>query len=66
MLVLSRKVGELLMIGDDIALRVIRVRGNEVRIGIDAPRQHRVRRGEVAARDQAEQQSGENEHGPAD
>jgi carbon storage regulator len=53
MLVLSRKVGEQLMIGEDIALRIIRVRRGEVRIGIEAPRAHRVRRGEVAAREAA-------------
>ncbi|HEY5554189.1 MAG TPA: carbon storage regulator CsrA [Cellulomonas sp.] len=47
MLVLSRRVGERLMIGDDIVVTVIEVRGDGVRLGIDAPREVRVHRAEV-------------------
>ncbi len=47
MLVLSRRVGEQLIIGDDIVLTVIEVRGDGVRLGIDAPRSVRVHRPEV-------------------
>ena len=38
MLILTRRVGETLMIGDDITVTVLEVRGDVVRIGIDAPR----------------------------
>lgn len=47
MLILSRKKGEKLNIGDDIVLEVMEVRGDKVRIGITAPRDVSVHRGEV-------------------
>lgn len=47
MLVLSRRVGERLVIGDDIVVTVIEVRSDGVRLGIDAPRHVRVHRAEV-------------------
>lgn len=47
MLVLSRRVGERLVIGDNIVITVIDVRSDGVRIGIDAPREVRVNRAEV-------------------
>ncbi|AEE44843.1 carbon storage regulator CsrA [Cellulomonas fimi] len=47
MLVLSRRVGERLVIGDDIVVTVIEVRSDGVRLGIDAPRDVRVHRAEV-------------------
>lgn len=47
MLVLSRRVGERLVIGDDIVITIIDVRSDGVRIGIDAPRHVRVNRAEV-------------------
>ena len=47
MLVLSRRVGEKLLIGDDIVVTIIETRGDGVRIGIDAPRSTRVNRAEV-------------------
>lgn len=50
MLVLSRYVGERILIGDDIAITVVRVCQNKVRIGIEAPRTMTVHREEVAAR----------------
>ncbi|QIK84289.1 carbon storage regulator CsrA [Sanguibacter sp. HDW7] len=48
MLVLSRKVGESVLIGDDIVVTVVELRGDAVRLGIDAPRSTRVHRAEVA------------------
>ncbi|MCH1440593.1 MAG: carbon storage regulator [Rubripirellula sp.] len=54
MLVLTRKADEQILIGDDIKITLVRVRGNNVRIGIDAPRNIRVVRGELAARDASE------------
>lgn len=47
MLVLSRRVGERLVIGDDIVITVIDVRSDGVRIGIEAPRHVRINRAEV-------------------
>jgi carbon storage regulator len=47
MLVLSRRVGERLVIGDDVVVTVIEVRSDGVRLGIDAPREVRVHRAEV-------------------
>ncbi len=47
MLVLSRRVGEQLVIAGDIVLTVIEVRGDGVRLGIDAPRSVRIHRAEV-------------------
>ena len=47
MLVLSRKVGEKLVIGDNITIVVNRVAGNRVTIGIDAPEEVRIIRGEL-------------------
>ena len=47
MLVLSRKEGEQLLIGDNIVLTINRISGNRVAIGIDAPRDVRIVRGEL-------------------
>lgn len=47
MLVLSRRPGESMVIGDDVVVRVLDVRGDQVRIGIDAPRHVRIDREEV-------------------
>lgn len=49
MLVLTRKVDQKIMIGNDITLTVVRVDGNRVRIGVSAPRDVRILRGELAA-----------------
>lgn len=47
MLILTRKLGEGIAIGDDIRVKVVEIRGNHVRIGIDAPRTLAVHREEV-------------------
>jgi carbon storage regulator len=50
MLVLSRVVGELISIGDDISVRVVAVNGNHVRFGIEAPKTVNVHRSEIYER----------------
>lgn len=47
MLVLSRKVNQSIMIGDDIEIKVLEIRGDQVRIGIEAPKKIPVHRKEV-------------------
>ena len=47
MLILTRRVGETLMIGDDVAVTVLGVKGNQVRIGVKAPRDVSVHREEI-------------------
>lgn len=49
MLVLTRRVGESVVIGDDVVVTVLEVRSDGVRLGIDAPRHVRVHRAEVLA-----------------
>jgi carbon storage regulator len=50
MLVLTRKSGESVLIGDDVVVTILEVRGdNSVRIGIDAPRDRRIQRAEIVA-----------------
>ncbi len=47
MLILTRRVGESIRVGDDVVVTVIEVRGDSVRVGIDAPRSVQVHRQEV-------------------
>ena len=47
MLILSRKINEKIMIGDDISVSIIEIRGDQVRIGVDAPKNVKVFRQEV-------------------
>jgi carbon storage regulator len=49
MLVLSRRVGDSVIIGDDVVVTVLEIRGDVVRIGVDAPREVAVRRQELLA-----------------
>jgi carbon storage regulator len=57
MLILSRKTNEKIMIGDDISITVIDIRGDQVRIGVDAPKQVKVYRQEVFDLVKAENQA---------
>ncbi len=54
MLVLTRKLGEMIRIGDQIKVTVLEVRSGQVKLGIDAPTEIKVHREEVYARIQAE------------
>ncbi|HJN38285.1 MAG TPA: carbon storage regulator CsrA [Gammaproteobacteria bacterium] len=59
MLILTRRVGETLIIGDDVKVTVLGVRGHQVRIGVDAPKTVSVHREEIYQRIQSEQSAQE-------
>ncbi|MBF0352266.1 MAG: carbon storage regulator CsrA [SAR324 cluster bacterium] len=54
MLILTRKSGESITIGDDIKIQIIEIKGKQVRVGIDAPREYVIHREEVYIRIQEE------------
>lgn len=58
MLILTRRVGESLMIGDDVSVTVLGIRGNQVRIGVNAPKDVSVHREEIYERIQQEKAGG--------
>ncbi|KTC66057.1 global regulator CsrA (plasmid) [Legionella adelaidensis] len=60
MLILTRRIGETLIIGDDVNITVLGVKGNQVRLGINAPKDVSVHREEIYLRIQQEKQ-GDND-----
>ncbi len=55
MLILTRRIGESLMVGDDVTMTVLGVTGNQLRIGVQAPREQVVHREEIYQRIQDDQ-----------
>jgi carbon storage regulator CsrA len=58
MLVLTRKLQETIRIGNNVTITIVRIQGNTVRVGIEAPQDVRVVRGEIATADAPEQDAG--------
>lgn len=56
MLILTRRVGESLMIGDEVTITVLGAKGNQVRLGVDAPKHVGVHREEIYRRIQAQKE----------
>lgn len=54
MLILTRKVGESVLVGDQIKIMVVEVKGRQVRLGVEAPRETKIYRGELFERIQEE------------
>jgi len=56
MLILTRRIGETLMVGDDVTVTVLGVKGNQLRLGVNAPKEVPVHREEIYYRIQKEKQ----------
>jgi carbon storage regulator len=65
MLILTRRVGETVMVGDAVTVTVLGVKGNQVRVGINAPKSVAVHREEIYERIKREQQGQSTESGPS-
>lgn len=63
MLILTRRVGETLIVGDDVVITVLGVKGNQVRIGINAPKEISIHREEVYNRINQAQDIAQNSEG---
>lgn len=66
MLILTRRIGESLMIGDEVTVTVLGVKGNQVRLGVNAPRHVAVHREEIYQRIADEDQNGDEQASQAD
>ena len=58
MLILTRRVGETVMVGDDVSITVLGVKGNQVRVGVNAPKDVAVHREEIFQRIKSEKEAG--------